>query len=161
MLRWSNLTVLLSGLSQALFFPQFLSELFELRLEGLRVAKINESIVAAMGSFDSQRMTNRTPILFGPRGDFTREGDGAVEIGTEIAIELFNSIEISKFVSVQADVIPTVHFWNSIDGETDRLVEAAKTIQHKGGHDHRVNDRRGQDEQKIRLIEIFYQSHAK
>jgi hypothetical protein len=86
------------------------------------VSKVEEQRIPVMRCPNGLGMFDWAPVLFGPRSDLADIGDNTVGITAEIAMDLFDAVQICELVSIQDDVAAPRHLCHPVDRKADRLI---------------------------------------
>ena len=103
---------------------------------------------------DDTCMLDRAPILLGTCGDLTRVGEQSVGVAAVRAVHLFDRVQVRQLVPVHHEIARTRHHCDPVDRKAHPLIQGDPHVQHKQGHDQRVNDRSGQ---KIENAALSYE----
>ena len=89
--------------------------------------------------------------MLGAAADLARIANQTITIGTEQAVQRLDSIQIGEMLAVENNVIGPPNPGDSINPETDRLVEPNLEIDQQQRDDQRVNDGGGHGRAEARF----------
>lgn len=95
--------------------------------------------------FAFDRVFDRTPVPLRPTSDFRSVRKKPVHVRTVEAIGLFDPVQISEETAVENDVVAPLHPLDSVQRERRVLEHREEEVEHDGGNDHRVDERRRED----------------
>ena len=98
-------------------------------------------------------MLDGTEMLFGSASDLDNISQQSVSVRTIDASNFFDRVEICQAAAIKDQVIPARDFGDSIDRETDRLVDGDGQIQREKRNGAQLNDGRGQNHQRVHAAE--------
>src|ERR1019366_6034187 len=99
-------------------------------------------------------MLNGAEMLFCAGSDLHDISQQSVGVRTIDATNFFDDVEIRQAAAVKHQVIPALDFGDSIHRETYCLVDGDRQIQREKRNRTQVDDRRGQDHQRVHATKI-------
>jgi hypothetical protein len=81
--------------------------------------------IVLVRSTDALGMPNRTPILFGPAGDFTHVRENAIRVSAVQAVELLDRIQVGEVLAIDDDIPPPRDPCDAVGTKANRLIQRA------------------------------------
>jgi hypothetical protein len=120
----------------------------------LRVTVVEKDVVSLMRRWDGASVFDRAPILLGASGDFTHVRDQPVGVAAERAVHLFDCVQIRELVAIDREIPTTRHQWHAVNREAHPLIQRHLQIEQHEWQKQRVDDRRGQQAEKIAFKDV-------
>ena len=118
-----------------------LADIVQVFSPGLTITVVKEFFCSLVRIRCSPCMFYRAPVLLGTGNHFPDVFYQSVTVSAVHTVSFFNQVQVGQVVSVDVQVIATAYPWNSIDAETNMLVDGDTQIQESQRNDHSVYDR--------------------